>query len=435
MIQTVRGVHDILPETIALWQRLEALALSVFTRYGFEEIRTPLFERTELFARAVGATSDIVEKEMYTFADRGGDSLSLRPEGTASVVRAFIEQSRHRQLPWKVWYRGPMFRYERPQKGRQRQFHQIGCELFGPAGPLADAELLAMVMRYLGELGLQAALVLEINSLGCPECRPPYRDLLISCLRKLTDQLCSDCQNRMERNPLRVLDCKEERCRTLMESAPVLLDHLCGECLRHFSLLQGHLSDLSLPFRINPRMVRGLDYYNRTAFEVTAVGLGAQNAVAAGGRYDGLVAQMGGTATPAIGFAVGMERLTLLLDAAKNTPRPGDVYLATLGDRAEKEGLMLAETLRGAGLTVEMNLGGGSLKSQMKRADRSRSRFALMLGDAEIEKKVALVKEMSLGRQQEVSWNDLPRFLGDSSSVSSVQDHYEPQHAHQGKPL
>ncbi len=422
MIQTVRGVHDILPDAIPLWQFLEARALAIFGQYGFEEIRTPLFEKTELFARAVGATTDIVEKEMYTFSDRGGDSLSLRPEGTASVVRAFVQQSMHRQLPWKVWYRGPMFRYERPQKGRQRQFHQIGCELFGPEDPLADAELLAMVMRYLTDIGLQTSLVLEINSLGCPDCRPPYRDLLIDFLRQTASHLCDDCQNRMERNPLRVLDCKQERCRAAIAKAPVMIDHLCPGCTHHFSRLKGHLEDLERPFRINPHMVRGLDYYNRTAFEVTSVGLGAQNAVAAGGRYDGLVAQMGGTPTPAIGFAMGMERLALLLDQGKNRPAPPDVYLAPLGEQAEQAGLKLAETLRAQGLAVTLNLGGGSLKSQMKRAGRSRARFALMIGEAELEKKVVILKEMALGEQQEIRHSEVPGFLVNTCRTISVGD-------------
>lgn len=411
MIQTVRGVHDILPDEIALWQFLEARALAVFGLYGFTEIRSPLFEKTELFARAVGAATDIVEKEMYTFADRGGDSLSLRPEGTASVVRAFVQQSQHRQLPWKVWYRGPMFRYERPQKGRQRQFHQIGCELFGPVGPLADAELMAMVMHYLGTIGLSTSLVLEINSLGCLECRPPYRELLITALRQSTAHLCEDCSHRMERNPLRVLDCKRETCRAAITTAPIMLDHLCPGCRDHFQQLKGHLESLEVPYIVNPRMVRGLDYYNRTAFEVTSVGLGAQNAVAAGGRYDGLVAQMGGTSTPAIGFAMGMERLVLLLDPQLIPARVMDVYMATLGESAEKAGLVLAETLRRGGISVELNLGGGSLKSQMKRADRSQARFTVMVGDTEIENKRVIIKDMTEGSQQEVAWSEVTDHL------------------------
>ncbi|HAT49694.1 MAG: histidine--tRNA ligase [Nitrospirae bacterium] len=411
MIQTVRGVHDILPDEVAIWQFLEARALTVFGLYGFTEIRSPLFEKTELFARAVGATTDIVEKEMYTFADRGGDSLSLRPEGTASVVRSFVQQSLHRQLPWKVWYRGPMFRYERPQKGRQRQFHQIGCELFGPVGPLADAELMAMVMHYLGGMGLQAALVLEINSLGCLACRTPYRELLITALRQSAAHLCEDCNHRMERNPLRVLDCKRETCRATVTAAPMMLDHLCLGCRDHFHHLKGHLETLEVPYVVNPRMVRGLDYYNRTAFEVTSVGLGAQNAVAAGGRYDGLVEQMGGTSTPAIGFAMGMERLVLLMDRQKIQARGMDVYLATLGASAENAGLVLAETLRRGGISVEFNLGGGSLKSQMKRADRAQARFTVMLGDTEIEKRSVIIKDMAEGVQQEVARSEIMDYL------------------------
>ncbi|MBF0414394.1 MAG: histidine--tRNA ligase [Magnetococcales bacterium] len=402
MIQTVRGVHDLLPGETTLWQFLESEALSIFRRYGFEEIRTPLFEKTELFARAVGATTDIVEKEMYTFADRGGDSLSLRPEGTASVVRAFVQQSMHRHLPWKVWYRGPMFRYERPQKGRQRQFHQIGCELFGPEGPLADAELMAMAMHYLTGIGLKDVLVLEINSLGCLTCRAPYRDLLIAALRTSAAHLCDDCRNRLERNPLRVLDCKRESCRATITRAPIMLDHLCPGCHTHFASLKDHLAGLGIAHQVNPLMVRGLDYYNRTAFEITAVGLGAQNAVAAGGRYDGLVAQMGGTATPAIGFAMGLERLALLLDGENRHTLPMDIYLVTLGDAAEQASLKLADTLRKAGLSVELNLGGGSLKSQMKRAGRSQARYAVLIGDSELANNSVVVKDMLQSQQREI---------------------------------
>lgn len=411
MMKTVRGVHDILPEEMATWHHLEAVARRVFFSYGYREVRTPIFEKSELFARAVGATSDIVEKEMYTFADRGGDSLSLRPEGTASVVRTFINHSLHRRLPWRVFYMGPMFRYERPQKGRQRQFHQIGCELFGPSGPLADAEVMAMVMGFFREAGILGNLTLEINSLGCPECRSPYREKLLAFLVGERDHLCEHCQQRMERNPLRVLDCKVARCAEVARQAPHMRDHLCPACTEHFQGLTGHLDRMPFRYEINPRMVRGLDYYNRTAFEVTTDALGSQNAVAAGGRYDGLVAEMGGESTPAIGFAMGLERLALLLDEGRVTPPVPSVYLVTLGAAAQQAGLWVAERLRRAGWPVEMDLSGGSLKAQMKRADRSQAPVTAILGDREVEDDSVVIKNMIEGTQSTVSLEQVEGYL------------------------
>ncbi|MBF0358670.1 MAG: histidine--tRNA ligase [Magnetococcales bacterium] len=404
-IKTVRGVHDILPDDSTTWQYLEATARRVFAQYGYRELRTPLFEKSELFARAVGATSDIVEKEMYTFADRGGDSLSLRPEGTASVVRSFINNSMHRLLPWRVFYIGPMFRYERPQKGRQRQFHQIGCELFGPEGPLADAELMAMVMGFFRTAGVAGNLSLEINSLGCSECRGPYREKLLVFLNKKMESLCENCQGRMERNPLRVLDCKKPGCGEVAQQAPHMGDNLCTVCDEHFSGLKSHLTLLQQPFQVNPLLVRGLDYYNRTAFEVTTDALGAQNAVAAGGRYDGLVAEMGGQSTPAIGFAMGLERLVLLLEQGRVVQPEPTVYVVVLGDvqGAESAGLLLAEQLRAAGMVVEMNLTGGSMKTQMKRAGRSKAKFTAIIGGREMLDSSVVIKNMANGEQSTVT--------------------------------
>ncbi|MBF0461180.1 MAG: histidine--tRNA ligase [Magnetococcales bacterium] len=404
MITTVRGTRDILPAETPSWRVLEETAREVFAAYGYQELRTPVFEQTALFARAVGATSDIVEKEMYTFADRGGDSLSLRPEGTAAVVRAFIENNLHRSLPWAVYYMGPMFRYERPQKGRYRQFHQMGCELFGAEGPLADAEMMAMVLRLLRRLGVDASLTLEINSLGCMACRGPYRTQLFAFLQEHVAALCEHCRQRLQRNPLRILDCKGEGCRAVARQAPFMKDHLCGACADHFQGLTTLLTALNLPFVVNPLMVRGLDYYNRTAFEVTTTALGAQNAVAAGGRYDGLVAEMGGQATPAIGFAMGMERLALLLDAAQvKLPRP-DIYLVVVGDAASRQGLVLAEQWREAGIPVVVDPLGGSMKSQMRRADRLQARFVLILGDREMTEQGLLLKNMANGEQVFLKW-------------------------------
>ncbi|MBF0160450.1 MAG: histidine--tRNA ligase, partial [Magnetococcales bacterium] len=310
----VRGVRDILPQESRRWQEVEAIARQVFAVYHYGEIRTPLFEKTQLFTRAVGETSDIVEKEMYTFLDRSGESISLRPEGTASVVRAFIEHGLQQNLPWRIYYMGPMFRYERPQKGRFRQFHQIGCELFGSSVPVADVEMMAMLMRFFNALGVSDRVQLELNSLGCPVCRPPFRYQLLTFLQQQQHDLCDLCQSRMERNPLRVLDCKQATCQSIVTTAPKMIDHLCNDCHEHFSGVMEYAQAIGLSFKLNPLMVRGLDYYTRTVFEVTTTALGSQNAVAAGGRYDGLVAEMGGGAIPAIGFAAGIERLVLLLE-------------------------------------------------------------------------------------------------------------------------
>lgn len=407
MIQTVRGVRDIPPEESGRWSFLEERARRIFAQYGYRELRTPLFERVELFSRAVGEATDIVEKEMYVFADRGGERLCLRPEGTASAVRSFIETSRHRSLPWRVFYMGPMFRYERPQKGRYRQFHQIGCELFGPEGPLADAEMMALVLRLLRAIGIGAAVTLEINSLGCPTCRAPYREKLVNHLESARSRLCGNCQNRLERNPLRVLDCKEEDP-ALLAGVPHMRDHLCAGCESHFQGLLTHLDRLALPYRLNPLMVRGLDYYHRTAFEAVAGGLGAQNAVAAGGRYDGLVAEMGGVATPAIGFAMGMERLLMLMDESLGSPEVADLYLVAVGDGVvEAEAVRIAEGLREKGIAVEMHLGGGSMKSQMKHAGRSRAPLAVIIGQDELTEGVATVKAMESGSQERVARGEL----------------------------
>lgn len=426
MITKVRGVHDVLPGEVPVWRLLEEGARLVFSRYGYQELRTPIFEKTELFARAVGATSDIIEKEMYTFPDRGNDSLSLRPEGTAAVVRAFIENKLHHQCPWAVYYMGPMFRYERPQKGRYRQFHQIGCELFGAEGPLADAEMMAMALRFLHSLGVEQTLTLEINSLGCAECRAPYRAQLLTFLEANSQHLCAHCHQRLQRNPLRVLDCKGETCRSVARQAPAMKDYLCVACDAHFSGVTHYLTDLQLPFEINPQMVRGLDYYNRTAFEITTTALGAQNAVAAGGRYDGLVAELTDAhhkpaapeekesseavtkrkGVPAIGFAMGMERLVLLLQTSRVPVSRPPLYLVVVGEEVRSMAMVLAEQLRDAGLSVTSDLLGGSMKSQMKRANRSQARFTLIIGEQEVVQRCIIVKDMSRGEQQTFSWDE-----------------------------
>ncbi len=408
MIKVIRGVRDILPAEGALWQKVEADARRIFGLYGFHELRTPIMERTELFARAVGETTDIVEKEMYTFPDRKGASLSLRPEGTASVVRSFLENGMERHLPWKVFYMGPMFRYERPQKGRYRQFHQIGCELFGPQGPLADAEMMSMALRYLDEIGLGDTLTLELNSLGCDACRPAYRERLTAYLQAHQEALCGHCQARMERNPLRILDCKTPGCREIAQSAPHMKEHLCNDCQSHFDGLRSHLDQAGRAYQVNPLMVRGLDYYNRTAFEITTGALGAQNAVAAGGRYDRLVKDMGGRGTPAIGFAMGVERLVLLLEEQATTAASvPDAYMVAVGPEAERVALAAAESVRVAGISLELNLQGGGMRNQMKKAARSGAPVTLIIGEEEAAQSQVQMKIMASGEQQSVAMADL----------------------------
>ncbi|MEO5377348.1 MAG: histidine--tRNA ligase [Magnetococcus sp. DMHC-6] len=410
----IRGVKDILPNETILRHYLEEMGRLVFGLYGYQEVRTPLFERTDLFTRAVGETTDIVEKEMYTFPDRNGESMTLRPEGTASVVRVFIHNALHRQLPWRVFYSGPMFRYERPQKGRYRQFHQIGCELFGPVGPLADAEMMAMAWRYLERIGLANTLTLEINSLGCPECRPAYSSQLIAFLSEQQESLCPNCRQRLQRNPLRVLDCKHPQCQEIAKISPQMMHHLCVACADHFKGLLVHLEQLGLPHRLNPLMVRGLDYYSRTAFEITTDALGTQNGVVAGGRYDGLVAQMGGVSTPAIGFAMGVERLVLLLEQQKNSPSAPQipVYLVAVGgSEAASFALRVAESLRQEDVVTDMNLLGGSMKSQMKKAGHSQARFTVIIGDDETRTETICLKEMATGYQLTMPWRELPAYL------------------------
>ena len=404
-IKALKGFKDILPEEAALWQRVEATARELFHRFGFAEIKVPLLEKTELFARSIGEATDIVEKEMYTFPDRNGESVTMRPEGTASVLRAFIEHGLHvRQPVQRLYTIGPMFRHERPQKGRLRQFHQLSVEAVGSLNPRLDAELMAMAWLLLAELGLSASL--EINSLGCPQCRPGFKEALLSFLRTRLENLCEDCVRRSGANPLRVLDCKSTHCQAVYREAPSILDHLCDECRRHFEAAEEGLRQLGIPFRVNHFMVRGLDYYTRTTFELLTDALGAQSAVGAGGRYDGLVEQLGGPALPGIGFALGVERLVLLLrqQAEGEEPPAGvDVYVAALGEAAAEAGFKLAYDLRRQGLRAAMDYEGRSLKSQLKQAGRLQARYALILGDDELQRCELVVKEMATGEQTVVS--------------------------------
>jgi len=410
-LQAVRGMNDVLPEEAAAWQQLERVAREIFAQYGYREIRLPLLERTELFKRSIGEFTDIVEKEMYTFEDRGGDSLTLRPEATAGIVRACISNGLLHNQRQKVWCMGPMFRYERPQKGRYRQFHQVDVEALGFPGPDVDAELILMTARLWRRLGLRG-LQLHLNSLGTPESRKVYRAKLLEYFGANRDKLDADSLRRLEGNPLRILDSKNPAMADVVAGAPSITDHLDPESAEHFATLRAQLGAAGVDFVVNPRLVRGLDYYSRTVFEWITTDLGSQDAVCSGGRYDGLVAQLGGEPAPAIGWALGEERIVELMRLQQlvgNEGRP-DVYLVLAGAAAEAAGLHLAERLRDAapGLKVETNCGGGSFKSQLKRADRSGARYAVIVGDDEAARGVAAVKALrSEEGQREVAFDDL----------------------------
>ncbi|MEK6683350.1 MAG: histidine--tRNA ligase [Nitrospirota bacterium] len=407
--QSIRGVKDILPGEIEAVQRLEQAARSVFESFGFSEIRIPIFEVTELFARGIGAATDIVEKEMYTFEDRDGKKITLRPEGTASVVRAYIEHQLNLKAPvTKLYYLGPMFRHERPQAGRFRQFYQIGVEALGTDRPVMDVEVLAMLTAVLNQVGV-TAVQLEINSLGDAACRPPYRKTLKAYFKTHLAQLCEDCRRRHETNPMRIMDCKQEGCMAVTAKAPSPLDHLCGECMAHFQQVKDGLNRLKIPFIVNERLVRGLDYYTRTAFEVTTTKLGAQNAIAAGGRYDGLVEELGGPPTPSIGFAMGVERIASLMERIE-TPKP-DVFFALLGEEAVRPMLPVIVRLRGEGVRVEMDYSGGGLKKQMGLADKLGARYTLIIGENELKSGKAILRNMADKSQTELSLSELTQLL------------------------
>ena len=410
-ITAIKGMNDILPGTVETWQFLEQKAREVFGTYGFAEIRTPVVEKTELFCRSIGETTDIVEKEMYTFNDKSGNSLTLRPEGTAPVMRSFIQNRLHTLDPVsKLYYMGPMFRYERPQKGRYRQFHQIGAEVIGVEDAKIDAQVLAMLHHYACEIGIDAV-ELQVNSLGCPECRPGYRKALIGYLEKRLDALCAECQRRYTTNPLRVLDCKATGCKEATVDAPSVLDHLCSGCEIHFGQVKKHLQALAIPFSVNDRMVRGLDYYVRTTFELVTDQLGSQNAVAAGGRYDGLVESLGGPALPGIGFAIGLERLVLMKGKDQVVATRPDLFLAALGEDAAEQAFVLMSKLQRSGVRAEMDYQGKSLKAQMRRANKLNARFTLILGEEELRSGSAELKDMDQSSQCQVALDGLEQEL------------------------
>ncbi|MDF2076673.1 histidine--tRNA ligase [Pseudomonas mendocina] len=418
-LQAIRGMNDILPEQTPAWRYLESTLVSLLDGYGYKEIRLPIVEYTDLFARGIGEGTDVVDKEMYTFLDRNEESLTLRPEGTAGCVRAVLEHglAGGGQVQ-KLWYAGPMFRYEKPQKGRYRQFHQVGVEAFNLPGPDVDAELIVLTWRLWKQLGLSDAVTLQLNSLGSSEARAAYRDALVAYLQERFDQLDEDSQRRLTTNPLRILDSKNEATQAVLVGAPTLGDYLDEESRLHFEGVKARLDAAGIRYQINHKLVRGLDYYNRTVFEWVTDKLGAQGTVCAGGRYDGLVAQLGGKATPGVGFAMGVERLVLLLETLELLPaelnRAADVYVCAFGEAAELAALTLVERLRDElpGLRLLLNTGGGSFKSQFKKADKSGARYALILGDDELAARVVGCKPLrDDSEQQSVAWDALAEHL------------------------
>ena len=408
IINVIKGTKDILPQDVGAWHRLEQTALEVFSKYGYQEIRTPIFEATELFARGVGDTTDIVNKEMYTF-EKSDRSLTLRPENTAGVVRSFIENGMSRlSAPVKLWYKGPMFRYERPQAGRQRQFHQVGVEMFGIKQPTADAEVILLAINYLKALGLND-LEVELNSLGCPKCREEYKAKIKEVLKPEFDNLCEDCQTRYDKNPLRLLDCKIESCQAIFNKPNIrdviFSDFLCEECAEHYSQLKSYLDDAKVKYTENKLLVRGLDYYNRTVFEIKSNDLGSQNAVCGGGRYDSLVKNLGGEDVPAIGWAMGMERLNALLPEVPVTKLNG--YIVS---NSSNDALKLAEELRAEGKCIEFDLTNKKFTKQLEKASKV-AEFALILGDDEIAQGTVSVKNLATSEQKTVKRNEVAALI------------------------
>jgi histidyl-tRNA synthetase len=424
-LQAVRGMHDILPEQSPAWQWLENTAKRVLSAYGYQEIRLPIVEKTELFKRSIGEVTDIVEKEMYTFEDRNGESLTLRPEGTAGCLRACLEHGLLHNQSQRLWYYGPMFRHERPQKGRYRQFYQLGVETYGMPGPDIDAEIISLTDRLWKQLGIRHQVVLQINSLGTSEERNAYRAILVEYFQQHLDLLDEDSLRRLETNPLRILDSKNPAMQGLLQAAPILLNHFGAESLAHFAALKSSLDALKISYQINTRLVRGLDYYGKTVFEWVTSELGAQGTICAGGRYDGLIEQLGGKANHAIGFAMGMERILSLLEQIENQAIPNciDVYMIRVGSVAEAAGLQFAEQIRDQipGLKLQVNCDGGSFKSQFKKADKSGAAFAIILGDEEANQQQAALK--SLRVEQEQTTLTYPELLQTLQNWHAKQSH------------
>jgi len=410
LIEAPRGTQDILPQVSMNWQYIEQTVRDICRLYGYKEIRTPVFENTELFLRGIGETTDIVSKEMYTFSDKKQRSLTLRPENTAAVVRSFLENKLYAEsLLTKLFYIGPMFRYDRPQAGRYRQFHQFGIEAIGAKGPAIDAEIITLAVQLLQKLGL-TDLKLYLNSVGCPECRPVYREKLQEFLQDKKEELCHDCQSRFDRNPMRILDCKQKKCGEQSIGAPDVVDCLCEDCSTHFNQLKSLLTAAGIDYILNPRLVRGLDYYTKTAFEVQYAPLGAQSAVCGGGRYDGLVAECGGQPTPGIGFAVGIERILLALEKQNLLPAPSnqiDVFVAPMGKNTQGIAFKLLSDLRKQGITADMDFMDRNIKGQMKQANKYPARFVAIIGDDEAAAGNVMLKNMELGVQELVAMDEV----------------------------
>lgn len=420
-LQALRGTQDILPNDIYKWSYMENIIRDLCALYGYGEIRTPIFEETKLFLRGIGDTTDVVTKEMYTFEDRGGRSITLRPENTASAVRAFLEHKLYGdQGVHKLFYIGAMFRYDRPQAGRYREFHQFGVEILGASSPLADVEVIVLAYRLFQKLGLQN-LELRINSIGDKNCRNAYKKELISYYESQKDMLCEDCKQRLYKNPLRLLDCKEDNCKILAKNAPVITNYLCEECHNKFEKVKSGLTALHISYVVDPGLVRGLDYYTNTAFEIQYPPLGAQSAICGGGRYDKLVEEMGGPDVPGIGFAVGLERLLLALEGQNlipNCPQKSSVYIVALGEKAEIEGLKIQGELREKGVMTYMDLQEKSLKGQMKQAGKVQSIYAVIIGENEIEQGKATVKHMQTGEQSEISFSQVADYISRTNSIT-----------------
>ena len=404
--KAIKGTKDVLPKEVHKNQYIEATALDIAEKFGYKEIRTPMFEHTELFQRGVGDTTDVVQKEMYTFDDKGGRSITLRPEGTAGAVRSYLENGLcNEALPQKVCYVGPFFRYEKPQAGRLREFHQFGVECFGTASPLADAELISLGKSIFDTLEVKD-ISLEINSIGCPTCRAEYHKALKEYFSSRKDELCDTCRDRLDRNPMRILDCKSPVCSEIAKDAPVVTDYLCEECDKHFKKVQEYLKAMNIDYTINPKIVRGLDYYTKTVFEFISNSIGAQGTVAGGGRYDGLVDELGGQKTPSLGFAMGLERLMMLMEA-QNAPFPDanvpDLFVVALGDKATLKAVEIVKDMRAEGFTALMDLNQRSVRAQMKYADKLGAKFNIVIGDNEVENGTAKLKNMSTGEETDIA--------------------------------
>ncbi|WP_308617509.1 histidine--tRNA ligase [uncultured Eubacterium sp.] len=404
--KAIKGTKDVLPSEVYKNQYIEATCLTVAENFGYKEMRTPVFEHTELFQRGVGDTTDVVQKEMYTFDDKGGRSITLRPEGTAGAARSFLENGLSNEaLPQKICYLTSCYRYEKPQAGRLREFHQFGIECFGATSPLADAEMIALAKQIFDELGVKD-LHLELNSIGCPTCRAEYHKALKEYFASRVDELCETCRDRLDRNPMRILDCKSPVCSEIAKDAPVVLDYLCDECKEHFEKTKSYLDAMNIEYIVNPQIVRGLDYYTKTVFEFVADSIGAQGTVCGGGRYDGLIEELGGQHTPSLGFAMGLERLQLVMEAQGcEFPEPSrpDLFIVAMGDKATLKAVEIAKDMRDEGYSVVYDLNGRSLRAQMKYADKINAKYNVVIGDNEVDTKSAVLKDMATGEQSDIS--------------------------------